>query len=446
MRPQLHFTAPQNWMNDPNGLIYYQGQYHLFYQHFPYTCEWGTMHWGHAVSNDFVHFQHLPIALYPSKSYDRNGCFSGSAIEYNGKMYLYYTSIKYAKENPEYVHVQYSDDDLIASQSLVISNDGYTFDNKNNKHQVIDVIKDTSIGDHRHTRDPKVWIGKNNHIYMIVGSKVFTSKGYAGEILFYESEDGIHFQYKNKFVDETIGDMWECPDLFQIDNQYYLVFSPEHINQPPQPVSNAVIMPVSFDEDTCTLQRMGNYMYLDYGLDFYAPQTFLDENQQRTMFGWMRMRKPAKGDQWVGMLTYPRVISQKNGHIYQNVHPHIQSLFVEDIKTIDFSQPFYLKISLDKDDKINLGGLKLEIRNDCLYCDRKEISIIADKVCNENQTPMLNGQYDLEIYYDHHIFEIYINGGYYVLSQIVYELTDEINLPVSKIKRIKKLNESRFNQ
>ena len=102
MRPKLHFTAPQNWINDPNGLIYFRGKYHIFYQHFPYTCEWGTMHWGHATSNDLIHFEHLPIALYPSKSFDRNGCFSGSALIHQDKLYLYYTSIQYAQENQLY--------------------------------------------------------------------------------------------------------------------------------------------------------------------------------------------------------------------------------------------------------------------------------------------------------------------------------------------------------
>ena len=77
MRPLLHFTAQKNWINDPNGIIYYNGTYHIFYQHFPYECHWGTMHWGHATTNDFIHFTHHPIALYPSKVYDQSGCFSG---------------------------------------------------------------------------------------------------------------------------------------------------------------------------------------------------------------------------------------------------------------------------------------------------------------------------------------------------------------------------------
>ena len=70
MKPKLHFTAPYHWINDPNGLIYYKGNYHIFYQHFPYDNKWGTMHWGHAITKDFVNFEHLPIALYPSKEMD----------------------------------------------------------------------------------------------------------------------------------------------------------------------------------------------------------------------------------------------------------------------------------------------------------------------------------------------------------------------------------------
>ncbi|MCD7839498.1 MAG: glycoside hydrolase family 32 protein [Erysipelotrichaceae bacterium] len=424
MKPKLHFTPERNWMNDPNGLIYFQGQYHIFYQHFPYTCEWGTMHWGHAVSKDLVHFKYLPIALYPSKDYDRNGCFSGSAIEYNNKMYLYYTSIKYAKENPNFVHVQYSDDDLISSQSLVISEDGFTFDNKDQKYQVVDVITDPQIGDIRHARDPKVWLGHDGNLYMIIGSKVLGNSKYNGEVLFYKSRDGLHFEYQNKFVDETIGDMWECPDLFRLNDQYYLIFSPEHINQPPEPNSNAVIMPVNFDEDTCTLTKLDHYMYLDYGLDFYAPQTFIDEYGNRVMFGWLRMRVPAKAENWCGLFTYPRILSTKNNHVYQNVHPHIEQLFTKEVNTIDFNQPFKMHVTLKDNKTINLGGLKLYIQDNCLYANREEVSIQHDQVCNITHTPALD-HFDLDIYYDQHIFEIYINNGYYVFSQIVYELKEE---------------------
>ena len=99
-KPKLHLTGKRNWINDPNGLIYYKGKYHMFYQHFPYAPQWGTMHWGHAISDDMVNWTYEPIALFPTKLYDRNGCFSGSAIEVNGDLYLYYTSVKYL-DTPE---------------------------------------------------------------------------------------------------------------------------------------------------------------------------------------------------------------------------------------------------------------------------------------------------------------------------------------------------------
>ena len=91
----LHLKAPGDWINDPNGFVYYKGKYHLFYQYFPCAPVWGTMHWGHAVSDDLVHWRHLGIALFPTKSYDRNGIFSGSALEIDGRMMLYYTAVRW---------------------------------------------------------------------------------------------------------------------------------------------------------------------------------------------------------------------------------------------------------------------------------------------------------------------------------------------------------------
>ncbi|EAC9468344.1 glycoside hydrolase family 32 protein, partial [Listeria monocytogenes] len=90
-RQNYHFSAPIGWINDPNGFIYYKGHYHLFYQYYPYDSRWGPMHWGHARSSDLVHWEDLPVALAPDQPYDSGGCFSGSAIERDGKLYLFYT-------------------------------------------------------------------------------------------------------------------------------------------------------------------------------------------------------------------------------------------------------------------------------------------------------------------------------------------------------------------
>lgn len=82
----IHLKAPRGWMNDPNGFIYYKGMYHLFYQHFPYAPRWATMHWGHAVSRDLVHWEHQDVALFPTRYEDQNGCFSGSAFVHEDRL------------------------------------------------------------------------------------------------------------------------------------------------------------------------------------------------------------------------------------------------------------------------------------------------------------------------------------------------------------------------
>lgn len=433
MRPQLHFTAPYYWINDPNGLIYYKGYYHVFYQHFPYANQWGTMHWGHALTKDFITYQHLPFALYPSKTYDRNGCFSGSAIDVEGKLYLYYTAIYYNKEDPEYIHIQDGEDDLRASQALVISEDGIHFDNNKNKQQIIPMIKETYIGDYRDTRDPKVWKKADGKYAMILGSKVASQHDYCGEVLFYESEDAIHFTYKNSYGDNNIGNMWECPDIFQLNNQFIMIFSPVNTDLPPKPISNARYMPVEFDESTLTIKGHGDVEYLDYGLDFYAPQTFLSKNHERLMLAWLRMRKPVKDEEWVGMFIMPRVLKYHNGHLYQQLLPHIDALFIKE-GNIDFKQPFKLVADLKSNSSLNLGGFKIDIQNDCLHLNREDVSIIANKVCNDVVSPKLNEQYHIELYYDYHVFEIFINGGQYTMSQIVYELNDNVDLKNVDVK------------
>ena len=339
MKPKLHFTAPYHWINDPNGLIYYKGNYHIFYQHFPYDNRWGTMHWGHAITKDFVNFEHLPIALYPSKDFDRNGCFSGSAIEIDGQLYLYYTAIKYAKENPSNVHNQYSDDDLRASQALVVSSDGIHFDNVKNKKQIIPMIQEAYLGDYRHTRDPKVWKKQDGKYAMVIGSKVAYEDDYCGKALFYESEDGIHFEkyegnpvltapegiptdmfrdpkvwkhedtyymvcgasrnnrgmallYRSKnmlnweffnVLAESRGEwgfMWECPDFYPIGDKYVLTFSPMDSGD-----HTSVYLVGDFDYETGSFYSHVSGE-INWGFDYYAPQSFLAPDGRRIMVGW----------------------------------------------------------------------------------------------------------------------------------------------------------------
>lgn len=125
--PEIHLAAPVGWINDPNGFVYYKEQYHLFYQYHPYDTKWGPMHWGHAVSEDLVHWEYVGVALVPDKAYDKDGCFSGSALVKDGKLYLMYTGHIIDEETKQIRQVQ----------NIAISEDGIHFEKYRN-NPVID--------------------------------------------------------------------------------------------------------------------------------------------------------------------------------------------------------------------------------------------------------------------------------------------------------------------
>lgn len=179
MRQHYHFMPQSGWMNDPNGLIFFNGQYHVFYQTNPYNGFWDCMHWGHAVSKDLVHWEYLPLALAPSEEYDdyqKGGCFSGSAIEHEGKLYVFYTATANHGNGSE------------QSQCLAISEDGINFE-KYDGNPLFDApegIQPDSF------RDPKVWKHENKY-YMVVGA----SRNNRGLALIYESADLYHWNFLN---------------------------------------------------------------------------------------------------------------------------------------------------------------------------------------------------------------------------------------------------------
>ena len=207
----LHLKAPGNWINDPNGFIYYKGMYHLFYQYFPYAPVWGTMHWGHAVSRDLVHWEHVGVALFPTRHEDQNGCFSGSAIEQDGRMNLYYTGIRYREIDPENIHV--SEKEYDAVQLMISSKDGYSFDNFGGKRIVIPGTENM--------RDPKVW-REGSDFYMVLGG---SSRGEMGSAVFYRSEDGLRWRCISRAQSENFGTTLECPDLFQVGDDHIFIGS-----------------------------------------------------------------------------------------------------------------------------------------------------------------------------------------------------------------------------
>lgn len=299
-RLNYHMMPPAGWMNDPNGLIHYKGEYHVFYQHDPFRAQQGPMHWGHARSRDLLHWEHLPVALSPSEPYDLvelgtgGGCWSGCAVEDGGRMVLFYTG-----------HVDGRCPEEV--QCLADSDDGIRFVKRE-----LPVIPGPPEEGVFGFRDPKVW--KHDGIwYMVVGS----GKDGRGRALLYSSPDLQTWEYKGAATesDGTMGNMWECPDLFPAGTgeEHVLLYSPMNMGGVKTMYQTGV-----FDYTGCSFHGKVAER-LDYGFDFYAPQTFLDGRGRRLLIGWMNIwgaKMPEQEHGWSGAFTIPREIKlQADGTI-----------------------------------------------------------------------------------------------------------------------------------
>lgn len=420
---EIHLKSPRGWINDPNGFIYYKGMYHLFYQHFPYAPVWGRMHWGHAVSPDLLNWQHLNTALFPSKTDDCDGCFSGSAIEYNNKMHIFYTGVRYELANPENTNC-YLDDKFISSQLYISSEDGYTFDNFSKKRTIIPPVENPEMGCRINTRDPKVWQGKDGSFYMVIGTSVSSKP--VGRLLFYKSADLKNWEYINYAEREGLGWMWECPDYFRVDDSDVLIFSPMGLENGNQSICSLV----KFEEESCRMEIPGEYQFLDYGLDLYAPQSMLDENKKRTVIAWLRMPKPMK-DGNIGMFCIPRICEVKNRHIYFRPHPNIQSRFTK--KQNSPEKISMIRTKLFEDEKIDICGFIIKRKNGRIITDRSKVFDPCEGFKTICETPEIKDGFDLEIYTDENIIEVFVNSGEYVISNALYNLTDCISAENAEI-------------
>ena len=417
-KQRVHLKAPDNWINDPNGFIYYKGYYHLFYQYFPYGPRWGTMHWGHAVSKDLVSWEHRGIALYPSRYEDKNGCFSGSAIENDGKMYLVYTGVRYEVINPEDPHTCLNDQ-FESAQMMIYSEDGFHFDNENGKEVIIPPLTDKNMGDRTHTRDPKIWRGKDAW-YLILGSTV--ERRY-GEVLFYQSRDLHTWTYVNKaWKGPDYGWMWECPDYFETQGGKVLMISPMEIGKTDEKEKNhAVCFPVEFDEETCKMDIPDQYQFVDYGLDLYAPQTTTDAEGRRVMAGWIRMPQPVT-DGWIGMYCSPRVVERRGNHIYFHMHPNIRAAFSKEISDVSEASAdgYMAKFDLEDGEEADIGGFRIRRENGRIYTDRTNVYPVFPGAHLISETPAIQDGSRIEVLADENLVEVYINDGEYVISNTVY--------------------------
>ncbi|AZB41833.1 glycoside hydrolase family 32 protein [Bacillus sp. FJAT-42376] len=294
-----HIMAPANWINDPNGFVQYKGEYHAFFQHHPYSVNWGPMHWGHVKSKDLVHWEHLPIALAPGDECDKDGCFSGSAVDNNGELTLIYTGHHYTDREKDLFY---------QNQNIAVSTDGIHFDKLGENPVIAAPPADSS----HHFRDPKVW-KHEDHWYMIVGN---SDKNETGRVILYRSANLRNWDYIGVLAqsDGTLGFMWECPDFFELGGKHVLMFSPQGMKADGDHYNNLFqtgYLVGDYTYETNTYLH-GGFKELDHGHDFYAVQTLKDDKGRRIAIGWMDMWEsdmPTKKDGWCGALTLPREVT-----------------------------------------------------------------------------------------------------------------------------------------
>lgn len=300
-RPLIHFSPPEKWMNDPNGLIYHNGVYHLFYQHYPDSTVWGPMHWGHATSKDLLSWKHSPIALYPdSLGY----IFSGSTVidKKNtagfGKnaMVAIFTHHSLKGEQAKLNNFQ--------NQSIAYSlDDGKTW----TKYAGNPVIKNPGIVDFR---DPKVmWFEKGNKWLMTLATR--------DRVTFYSSPDLKTWSKESEFGESVgaHGGVWECPDLFPLELKGKEIWVLLVSINPGGPNGGSATQYFTGNFDGNKFTPFENEIkWIDYGTDNYAGVTFSNIDNRTIVMGWMNNWQYAQvvpTIKWRGALTIPRELYLK---------------------------------------------------------------------------------------------------------------------------------------
>ncbi len=432
-KPLIHLSSPIGWINDPNGFSVFKDEYHLFCQYHPYSKAWGPMHWAHFKSKDLIKWEHLPVALAPDTNYDSFGCFSGSAIDDNGKHILMYTGV-------------IKDDEKERQTQCIAIGDGINY-KKLEQNPIIkgDILpKGSSLVDFR---DPKIW-KEDDTFYSVVANR---AEDGSGQIALFSSKNLIDWEFKNIILscNNELGKMWECPDFFELDNKHFLILSPQEMEQ----------QGLEYHGGNCNVYTVGDYdknkfifnkhntQALDYGLDFYAPQTTITSDGRRVLVGWMQswdnhMTPYEFG--WSGIMSIPRQLVYKNDRLYQIPVEEIKNYYKDTItiqKYIEnetfedkrlFSRTFDLVVEIDVNDldEFIINFAKNQRYNTKFIYKCKEQLAIFDrngagirKDClNERKINItsIDNKLNIRIIVDKYTVEIFLNNGYKTMSSLIY--------------------------
>lgn len=427
-KPKYHIYPSKGWMNDPNGLVYFNGYYHVFYQYYPDDSKWGLMHWGHVTSKDLIHWQRMPIALFPDIE---NGCFSGSAIVKDNKLFLIYTS-----------HDEDNKGNKVERQRLAISEDGIHF------AKYFKPIIENKVDDIHDFRDPKIF-ERNGKYYVIIGSKNHDNKG---RVMLYASNNLYNWKYCSTLaiakssVEE--GNMWECPDLFRLNGQDILLTSPQGIRKKNKKYLNLYQTGYFYGQVDWIDHYFehGNFNELDSGHDFYATQTFLTPDGRRIMMAWLDMWEstfPEQKENWAGMLIFPRELIFENGQLIQRPISELKKLFskkVIDKNTKQVDETFsdhQFEIETKVDELPKTFKLKISFGEESLSLSLDRNLLILRKTNTDDRYSLIKeNKLILQILCDSSSVEIFVNNGKSTFSERLYG-SNKMNLSIKSDQNVK---------
>lgn len=445
-RNKFHIEMPFGLVNDPNGLSYYNNEFHIFYQWNPFGCEHKTKHWGLVKTKNFVDFTMPEVVLKPEEWFDKNGCYSGGAYIKDDTLKLFYTG-----------NVKGPNNERESYQCLVDYNKDGSFEKKGV------IIEKQPEGYTAHFRDPMIFV-EDNIFYMVLGIQNNDLKGRA---LIYRSEDIEKWEFLGELKTDMkdFGYMWECPNMFRVsEDKFAFMFSPQGLKEEElryQNIYQSGYVIGDLDLKELSLTNYSEFKEIDMGFDFYAPQVFKYDGRD-IMIGWVGM--PDKDDEyatsqdgWLFGLTMPRVLEYKDKVLYQKPLEFINNL--RDKKIID------IKDSIENNYIAKLDSKGLECKLDLDLSDTKDleirfkfkdeyISILynkKDEVCTLDRNNMEIGgkgirkfkleakeSMKLHMFIDNSIMEIYYQDGLETTTLMYFPKEDGLEI---EIKNNIKINE-----
>ncbi len=336
-RPAFHLTPYVGWMNDPNGFSYYKGEYHMFYQYYPYDTHWGPMHWGHAKSADMYKWEFLPTAIAPDIQTDKEGCFSGSAITMpDGRQALIYTGCELeTKEDGTPLAIQPDGNPFWTQTQNLAIGDGVDYE-KADCNPIINEFHLPEGNSRFDFRDPKV-VQAADGTYRCYA--VNRNKEGLGAFLQFVSKDLRTWEFKSVMAEShgELGRMWECPDFFELDGKYVLLASAQDMlaeDLEYHTGNGTFLMIGSYDDETGVFTRESDQA-IDYGIDFYAPQTVETPDGRRVMIGWMQnwdaVNLRTNACKWYGQMSIPRELFLRDGRLCQVPSREIENMWADKV-------------------------------------------------------------------------------------------------------------------